>query len=171
MRPESSQPARLHAPKVDRTGTATYNNTELIGEYLCPLACSEYKTNNCLKFPDMLKALPPLQRDEKMFHGVLMHYSQQSKAIIDYIIHKIYNEKLLKPICKKLILRRLLYKLTTYCMIQFNQSFEKQIDGCAISRDLNRSQKIVLNFHSEIRPMTAKCSKVGYPHKFIETNI
>ena len=65
MRPESSQPARLHAPKVDRTGTATYNNTELTGEYLCPLACSEYKTNNCLKFPDMLKALPPLQRDEK----------------------------------------------------------------------------------------------------------
>ena len=46
-----------------------------------------------------------------------------------------------------------------------------QIDGCAISRDLNRSQKIVLNFHSEIRQMTEKCSKAGYPQKFIETNI
>ena len=46
-----------------------------------------------------------------------------------------------------------------------------QIDGCVISRDLNRSQKIVLNFHSEIRPMTEKCSKAGYPQKFIETNI
>ena len=56
-------------------------------------------------------------------------------------------------------------------MIQFNQSFEKQIDGCAISKDLNRSQKIVLNFDSEIRPITAKCSKAGYQQKFIETNI
>ena len=56
-------------------------------------------------------------------------------------------------------------------MIQFNQSFEMQIDGCAISRDLNRPQKIVLNFHSEIRPMTEKWSKAGYPQKFIETNI
>ena len=101
MRPDSSQPARFHAPKVDWTGTATYNNTELIGEYLSPLTCSEYKTNNCLKFPDMLKALPPLQRDEEYVSwGVdALFTTIPSKVIIDYIIHKIYNEKLLKPIC------------------------------------------------------------------------
>ena len=52
------------------------------------------------------------------------------KETIDYIIHKIYNEKLLKPICKKLIFKRHLCKLATNCTIQFNQSFYKQIDGC-----------------------------------------
>ena len=59
------------------------------------------------------------------------------KETIDYIIHKIDNEKLLKPICKKLIFKRLLYKFTTDCTIQFNQSFYKQIDGCAMGGPLS----------------------------------
>ena len=59
------------------------------------------------------------------------------KETIDYIIHKIDNEKLLKPICKKLIFKRLLYKFTADCTIQFNQSFYKQIDGCAMGGPLS----------------------------------
>ena len=49
----------------------------------------------------MLKALPPLQRDEEYVSwGVdALFTTIPSKVIIDYIIHKIYNEKLLKPIC------------------------------------------------------------------------
>ena len=43
----------------------------------------------------------------------------------------------LKPICKKLIFKRLLYKLTTDCTIQFNQNFYKQIDGCAMGGPLS----------------------------------
>ena len=54
------------------------------------------------------------------------------KEKIDYIIHKIYDEKFLNPICQKIIYKRLLYKLTTDCTIQFNQHFYKKIDGCAM---------------------------------------
>ena len=88
---------------VDQTGTATYDAAKIIGKYLKTLAFKEYKINDCLKFPDMIKALPPLQKNEEyvsydvdsLFTNILL------KETINYIIHKIYNEKLLKPICKK----------------------------------------------------------------------
>ena len=91
---------------VDRTGTATYDTTKVIGEYLKPLAFNEYKINDCLKFPDMIKALPPLQKNEEYVscHVDSLFMNIPLKETIDYI-HKIYNEKLLKLICKKLIFK------------------------------------------------------------------
>ena len=116
-----------------------YDAAKVIGEYLKPLAFNEYKINDCLKFPDMIKALPPLQKKEEY-----VSYDVESlftniplKETVSYIIHKIYNEKLLKPIFKKLIFMRLLYKLTTDCTIQFNKCFCKQIDGCAMGGPLS----------------------------------
>ena len=70
---------------------------------------------------------------KSIFYIMLIHCS----GAIDYIIYKIYNEKFLKPICKKLILKLLLYKLTTDCTIQSNQRFYKQIDGCAMGGPLS----------------------------------
>ena len=160
MRPKSNQPARLCAttkthkfnnldkvtvekikfrPIVDQTGTATYDAAKVIGEYLKPLALNEYKINDCLKFPDMIKELPPLQKNEKYvsYDVDSLFTNIPLKETIDYIIHKIYNEKFLKPICNKLIFKRLLYKLTTDCTIQFNQRFYKQIDGCAMGGPLS----------------------------------
>ena len=122
IRPKSNQPARLYAipkthkfnnldevtvenlkfrPIVDQTGTATYDVAKVIGEYLKPLSLNEYKINDCLKFPDMIRVLPPLQKNEEyvsydvdsLFTNILL------KQTIDYIIHKIYNKKFLKPIC------------------------------------------------------------------------
>ena len=136
MRPKSNQLARLYAiaktckfndldeitveklkfrPIVDQTGTATYDAVNVIGEYLKPLTFNEYKINDCLKFPDMIKALPLLQKNvEYVSYDVDSLFTNiPLKETIDYIIHKIYNEKLLKPICKKLIFKRLFYKLTT----------------------------------------------------------
>ena len=67
IRPKSNQPARLYAtakthkfndldeitveklkfrPIVDQTGTATYDATKVVGEYLKPLALNECKINN-----------------------------------------------------------------------------------------------------------------------------
>ena len=128
MRPKSSQPARLYTtakshkfnnldeitveklkfrPIVDQTGTATYDAAKVIGEYLKPLAFNEYKINDCLKFPDMIKALPPLQKNEEYvsYDFESLFTNIPLKETIDYIIHKICNEKLLKPICKKLIFK------------------------------------------------------------------
>lgn len=80
IRPNLNQPARLYVnarthnfhnlhkvivdkltfrPLIDRTDTATYDTTNVIGEYLRPLAGNEYKINDCLKFPDTLIMLPP----------------------------------------------------------------------------------------------------------------
>ena len=124
LRPKSIQPVRLYAtakthklidldeitaeklkfrPIVDQTGTVTYDAAKAIGEYLTPLALNEYKINDWIKFPDMIKALPSLQKDEEhvsydvdsLFTNILL------KETIDYIIHKIYSENVLKLICKK----------------------------------------------------------------------
>lgn len=67
----------------------------------------------------MLKALPGLQNYEAYnSEDVDLLFTNISlKEKIDCNIHKICNEKLLKPICKKLILTRLLYKLATDCTI------------------------------------------------------
>ena len=86
IRPKSNQQKRLHAaakthksngideltteklifrPTVDQTGTATYDTSKVFGEYLKPVACNEYKINDCLKFLDMIKALPPFQKNEE----------------------------------------------------------------------------------------------------------
>ena len=151
MRPKSNQPARLYAtakaykfndldktttekfrfrPIVDQTGNATYNAVKVIGEYLEPLARNKHKINDCLNFSDMIKALASLQINEEyvLYDVDSLFTNIPLKETIDYFIHEIYNEKLLKPICKKIIFKQILYKLTADCMIQFNQSFYKRID-------------------------------------------
>ena len=160
MSPKFNQPGRLYATAktrkfndldevtveklkfrrmVDQTGTGTYNAAKVIREYLKPLGFNEYKINDCLKLPDMIKALPPLQKNEEyvLYDADSLFTNILFKETIDYIIHKIYHKKSLKPICKKLIFKRLLYKSTTDCTIQFNQSFYKQIDDCAMSGPLS----------------------------------
>ena len=100
---------------------------------------NEYKINDCLKFPDLIKAFPPLQKNEEYvsYDVDSLFTNIPLKETIDYIIHKIYIEKFLKPICKKLIFKRLLCKLTTDSTIQINQRFYKQIDGCAMGGPLS----------------------------------
>ena len=117
-------------PIVDQTGNATYNAVKVIGEYLEPLARNKHKINDCLNFSDMIKALASLQINEEyvLYDVDSLFTNIPLKETIDYFIHEIYNEKLLKPICKKIIFKQILYKLTADCMIQFNQSFYKRID-------------------------------------------
>ena len=90
-------------PMVDQTGTATYDAAKVIGECLKPLALNENKINDCLKFPDMIKALLPLQKNEEYVSNDVdsLFTNIPLKETIDYIIHKVYNETFLKPFCKK----------------------------------------------------------------------
>ena len=62
-----------------------------------------------------------------MLHWFIIHILL--KETINYTIRKICNEELLKLICKKLISKWLMYKLTTDCMIQFNQIDDCVMDG------------------------------------------
>ena len=50
---------------------------------------------------------------------------------VNYIIEQIYIHKKL-IIYSKLILRRLLIKLATYCTFKFDSRFFKQVDGCTM---------------------------------------
>ena len=61
----------------------------------------------------------------------------QLKEIIDYMLEKIYVNRKMKPICSKLIFKRLLCKLTTECTFQFNTKLFKQIDGCSMDGPLS----------------------------------
>ena len=59
-------------PIVDQAGTETYDAEKLVSEYLKPLAFNEYKINDCLKFPDLIKALPLYRKMKGMFHMTLI---------------------------------------------------------------------------------------------------
>ena len=115
MRPKSNQPVKLCATAntlklkdidertveklkfrtiVNQTDTATYDATKVIDDYLKPLACNDCLNdviNDCFKLPDMLKMLPPLQKDEEYvsydFDSLFKNISLKEK--IGYIIHKI----------------------------------------------------------------------------------
>ena len=116
---KSSQPERFYAPIknqkfndfnqitieklksrsiLDQKGTGTYDAAKIIDEYLKSLACNKYKTNHCL----MLKGFSTLQKDEEYdwYDVDSLSANFPLKETIDYTIHKIYNEKLLKPVSK-----------------------------------------------------------------------
>ena len=48
---------------------------------------------------------------------------------INYIIHEISQKRKLPQICSKTIFKRLLYKLTTVALFQFNYKLFKQLDS------------------------------------------
>ena len=56
---------------------------------------------------------------------------------IDYIIHQIYTENLLPQICRKIIFRRLLLKVTTECSFLLKQKLCKQTEGCSMGGPLS----------------------------------
>ena len=145
VRPVANQPAKLFATAK----THKYNNIEdinveklkfkIIAEYLKPLSQNEYSIKDTQSLPEMLRDLRPLNNDEQyvsydvdcLFTNILL------KETIDYILEEIYVNGKMKPICSKLIFRRLLYKLTTECKFEVNTKFFKQIDGCSMGGPLS----------------------------------
>ena len=56
---------------------------------------------------------------------------------IDYILQEVYVKEILPKICSKLIMKRLLLKLTTENTFILNSKFYKQIDGCSMGGPLS----------------------------------
>ena len=125
MRLTSNQPARLYAtakthkfenlddisiyklkfrPIIDQTGTFTYDAAKVIDEYKKPLAKNEYRINDCQEFLDMLKDLRSLKYDENYISYNLdsVFTNIPLNDAIEYVIHKIYDEKVLQPIRPKI---------------------------------------------------------------------
>ena len=87
----------------------------------------------------MLRDLPPLNNDEEYvsYDVDSLFKNIPLKETIDDILEEIYVNGKMKPICSKLIFKRLLYKLTTECIFQLNMKFFKQIDGCSMGGPLS----------------------------------
>ena len=102
-------------PIIDQTGTFTYNCSKVIAECLKPLCQNEYSIKDSQCFSEILRDLPPLNNDEKYgIYDVDSLFTNISlKETTDCILEEIYVNKKIKPICSKLIFKRLLYKLTT----------------------------------------------------------
>ena len=87
----------------------------------------------------MLRDLPPLNNDEEYvsYDVDSLFKNIPLKETIDDILEETYVNGKMKPICSKLIFKRLLYKLTTECIFQLNMKFFKQIDGCSMGGPLS----------------------------------
>ena len=114
-------------PIIDQTGTYTYKAAKVISWYLKPLCNSEYIIKDTQSFAKLIKELPPLKEDkedvsydiESLFTNIPINDT------IDYILDQICVQHKLKPICSKLIFKRLLIKLSTEVTFTFNSKFCK----------------------------------------------
>ena len=152
MRPISNQPARFFEtakthkfdkieviniqdlklrPIIDQTGTYIYNASKVIANYLKPLAKNDFIISDTLFFPDMLKKAVHSEDYEDVSYDVESLFTNVPvKETIEYILHKIYVGKSIKPFCEKSIFKKLLVKLTKECVFSVNSRLIKQIDGC-----------------------------------------
>ena len=160
MRPVSNQPGRLYAtakthkfssldgitieklkfrPIISQIGTYTYDAAKVITEYLKPLCQNEYKVNDTQSFPSMLKDQTPMNPNEEyVSYDVEFPFTNiPVDETINYIINEIYQKKKLPQICSKTIFKRLLYKLTTEVLFQFNYQLLKQTNGCTMGGPLS----------------------------------
>ena len=160
MYPHSNHPAKLYGaaethifnniqkinkgklkfrPIIDQTGTCSYNAAQVISQYLKPICENEITINDTQSFSADIKNIPPLQEDEEdLSYDVESLFTNiPINETIDYILDQIYNKKKLKPICPKLIFKRLLLKLATEVTFTINNNFFKQTDGCAMGGPLS----------------------------------
>ena len=97
------------------------------------------QARNTQELPMSLKQQDSLLPDEEcrsydtesLFTNVPVHET------IDYILQEVYVKEKLSKISSKLIMKRLLLKLTTENTFMLNSNFYKQIDGCAMDGPLS----------------------------------
>ena len=142
MYPHSNQPAKLYGTAkthkfnniheinkeklkfhhiIDQTETYSYNEAQVISQYLKPLCKNEFTINDTQSFSADIKNIPPLQEDEDVSYDVESLFTNiPINETIDYILDQIYNKKKLKPLCPKLIFMRLLLILATEVTFTIN---------------------------------------------------
>ena len=88
----------------------------MIANYLNPRAKNNFIISDT-SFSDMLKEAANIEDYEDLSYDVeSLFTSIPVKEIIEYILQKIYADKLMKPFCKKSIFKKLLVKLTKECI-------------------------------------------------------
>ena len=101
-------------PIMDQSGTMVYKTSQIIAEYLSPLNDSKYIIKDTLKFPSILAENPLKEDEEDISYDVESLFTNVPvDDTIAYILDEIYVKKKIKPLCSKLIMKRLLKKLTS----------------------------------------------------------
>ena len=104
---------------------------KVVAELLKPLARNQFTISNTLAFSELLKNIENSDNYEDVSHDVeSLFTSIPIEETIGYIIHKIYTKKVIEPMCKKSVFKKLLIKLTKECTFSVNNRLIKQIDGC-----------------------------------------
>lgn len=126
-------------PIVDQCGTMVYTAAQVMAEYIRPLNDSQYIIKNTLEFPQVLAENPLKDDEEDISYDVESLFTNVPvEDTIEYILDEIYIRKKLKPICKsRLIMKRLLKRLTSDCLFSINGKLVKQIDGCSMGSPLS----------------------------------
>ena len=112
--------------------TFSYNAAKIVSDYLQTLAQNEYVIKDTLLFAKIIKndILDP--EEEYVSYDVeSLFTSIPISETSGYIIKEIYENKVVKQMCKsKLIFRRLWEKLTKNCVFSVIDELVKQIEGC-----------------------------------------
>ena len=159
MHPISNQPARFFAtakaykfdkiedinvhdlklrPIIDQTGTHIYDVSKVVAKFFKPLTRNEFTINDTLTFPELLKNTGNSDDYEDVSFDVeSMFTSITIKETIDYILNKIYTEKIIEPMCKKSIFKKLLIKLTKESTFSVKNRLIKQIDWCPMGGSIS----------------------------------
>ncbi|XP_066925101.1 uncharacterized protein [Clytia hemisphaerica] len=161
MRPTSNAPAKLYGtakthkftnisditvesikfrPIITQTGTCMYNAAQVISQYLKPLyACNDYIINNTQDFPEMIRNQSPITLDEEYvsYDVESLFTNVPINDTVDYILDQIYVHKKLPILCTRLVMKRLLLKLSADSTFIFQSCFFKQTDGCTMGGPLS----------------------------------
>ena len=125
-------------PIMDQSGTMVYSASQILADYLNPLNDSKYIIKDTLKFPSILEENKLKEDEEDISYDVESLFTNVPiDETIEFILDEIYVNKKLKPICSRLIMKRLLKRLTSDCLFSVNERLIKQIDGCAMGSPLS----------------------------------
>ena len=122
-------------PIVSTCGTYYYETAKALAKYLSPLTENQY---NSIDFADRLDQ-HAIEEDE-----TLVSYDVESlftsiplDETIDHILDLIYKEGKLPVITTRLVMKRLLFRVTKGCVFTFNGNLYQQADGCGMGNPLS----------------------------------
>ena len=85
---------------IDQTGTYVDNASKVIENYLKSLAENDFIISDALSFPDMFKKGVNSEDYEDVPDDVESLFTNiPVKETLEYILHKIYVDKSIKPFC------------------------------------------------------------------------
>ena len=103
-------------PIIDQCNTYTSSAAKVLSKYLKPLQDEEYMLNDTLKFPELIKKSPPKGLDERdvSYDVEALFTSLPIDDTVEFILDEIYGKQVIKPMCKRLVFKRLLHRQGVY---------------------------------------------------------